>query len=51
LPDLLAIVRQAGAGRLSLSSAPAVLVAGVAVVFVAFAPAVVYALARMALGG
>jgi NADH-quinone oxidoreductase subunit N len=51
LPDLLAIVRAAGAGRLSITSAPAVLVAGVAVVFVAFAPAVVYALARMALGG
>jgi NADH-quinone oxidoreductase subunit N len=51
LPDLLAIVRQGGAGRLSLSSAPAVLVATVAVVFVLFAPAVVYALARMALGG
>lgn len=50
LPDLLAIMR-AGAGRLPFSSTPAVLVAGVAVVFVAFAPAAVYALARMALGG
>ena len=51
LPDLLAIVRAAGAGRLPVSSTPAVLLAGVAVVFVAFAPAVVYALARFALGG
>jgi len=51
LPDLLAIVRAAGAGRLPASSTPAVVLAGVAVVFVAVAPAVIYALARLAIGG
>ena len=51
LPDLLAIVRAAGASRLPASSTPAVVLAGVAVVFVAVAPAVIYALARMAIGG
>ena len=51
LPDLLAIVRAAGASRLPSSSTPAVVLAGAAVVFVAFAPALIYALARMAIGG
>jgi NADH-quinone oxidoreductase subunit N len=51
LPDLLAIIRAAGASRLPSSSTPAVVLAGAAVVFVAIAPAVIYALARMAIGG
>jgi len=51
LPDLLAIVRAMGAGRLPVSTAPAVVLAGAAVVFVAVAPAVIYALARLATGG
>jgi len=51
LPDLLAIIRAASASRLPVSSTPAVVLAGAAVVFVMFAPAVIYALARMAIGG
>jgi NADH-quinone oxidoreductase subunit N len=51
LPDLLSVVREAGMTRLPRSSAPAVLVAGVVVVFTAVAPGLVYLLARMATGG
>jgi NADH-quinone oxidoreductase subunit N len=51
LPDLLSVVRAAGATRLPASSAPAVLLAGVVVVLAAAAPGVIYALARMATGG
>jgi NADH-quinone oxidoreductase subunit N len=51
LPGLLSIVRTMGVGRLPAASAPAVVLAGVAVIFVAVAPAVVYALARLASGG
>jgi NADH-quinone oxidoreductase subunit N len=51
LPDLLAVVRAAGATRLPSSSAPAVVLAGAVVVFAALAPGLVYALARLATGG
>jgi NADH-quinone oxidoreductase subunit N len=51
LPDLLAVVRTAGATRLPTSSARAVVVGGVVVVFAALAPGLVYALARLATGG
>ncbi|MFN8632810.1 MAG: proton-conducting transporter membrane subunit [Chloroflexota bacterium] len=51
LPDLLAVVRAAGATRLPASSAPAVVLAGAVVVFAAVAPGIVYALARLATGG
>jgi NADH-quinone oxidoreductase subunit N len=50
LPDLLSVVRAAGTTRLPASSAPAVVVAGVVVVFAAVAPGLIYALARMATG-
>lgn len=50
LPDLLAVVREAGASRLPRASAPAVVLAGAVVVFAAVAPGVVYLLARMATG-
>jgi NADH-quinone oxidoreductase subunit N len=51
LPDLLAVVREAGASRLPGASAPAVVLAGAVVVFGAVAPGLVYLLARMATGG
>jgi NADH-quinone oxidoreductase subunit N len=51
MPDLLAVVRAAGATRLPSSVAPAVVLAGAAVVFGALAPGLVYALARFATGG
>jgi NADH-quinone oxidoreductase subunit N len=51
LPDLFSVVRGAGLSRLHPSSTPAVLLAGLAVVFGAVAPGVVYALARFASGG
>lgn len=51
LPGLLAIVRTMAVGRLPASSAPAVVLAGAAVIFVGVAPAVIYALARLATGG
>jgi NADH-quinone oxidoreductase subunit N len=50
LPDLLAVVRSAGASRLPGSPAPAVVLAGAVVVFGAVAPGLVYLLARMAAG-
>ena len=50
VPDLLAIVRAAGAQRLPSTSA-AVVLAGAVVIFGAVAPGVVYALARLATGG
>jgi NADH-quinone oxidoreductase subunit N len=51
VPDLLSVVRAAGAGRLPATSAPAVVLAGAVVVFAAVAPGLVYALARFATGG
>jgi NADH-quinone oxidoreductase subunit N len=50
LPDLLAVVRAAGASRLPSRSAPAVVLAGAVVVFAAVAPGLIYLLARMATG-
>jgi NADH-quinone oxidoreductase subunit N len=50
MPDLLAVVREAGATRLPVSATPAMVLAGAVVVFVAVAPGVVYALARFATG-
>ena len=50
MPDLLAVVRSAGATRLPTSAAPAVVLAGVVVIFAAVAPGLVYALARLATG-
>jgi NADH-quinone oxidoreductase subunit N len=51
MPDLLAVVRAAGATRLPTSAAPAVVLAGAVVLFAAAAPGLVYALARFATGG
>jgi NADH-quinone oxidoreductase subunit N len=51
LPDLLSVVREAGMSRLPRSSAPAVVLAGAVVVFLAVAPGLVYLLARFATGG
>ena len=50
MPDLLAVVRTAGATTLPRSTAPAVVLAGAVVVFAAIAPGLVYALARLATG-
>ena len=50
MPDLLAVVRAAGATRLPTSTTPAVVLAGAVVVFAAIAPGLVYALARFATG-
>lgn len=50
MPDLLAVVRTAGATRLPTSANPAVVLAGVVVIFGAVAPGLVYALARFATG-
>ena len=50
VPDLLAVIRTGAAGRLAPSPTPAVLLAGAAVVFLAVAPGVIYALARFATG-
>lgn len=50
MPDLLAVVREAGASRLPASTTPAVVLAGAVVVFAAVAPGLVYALARFATG-
>ena len=50
LPDLFAVIRSGAAGRLVPSPTPAVLLAGAAVVFLAIAPSIVYALARFATG-
>jgi NADH-quinone oxidoreductase subunit N len=51
MPDLLAVVRAAGATRFPTSANPAVVLAGVVVIFGAVAPGLVYALARFATGG
>jgi NADH-quinone oxidoreductase subunit N len=51
MPDLLALVRSTGTSRLSASTVPAVVLAGVVVVFAALAPGLVYALAMRASGG
>lgn len=51
LPDLFAVVREAGASRLPASTTPAVVLAGLAVVLVAVAPGLIYALALRAIGG
>ena len=50
MPDLLAVVRAAGATRLPTSATPAVVLAGAVVLFAAVAPGLVYALARFATG-
>jgi NADH-quinone oxidoreductase subunit N len=50
MPDLLAVVRAAGATRLPTSATPAVVLAGAVVLFGAVAPGLVYALARFATG-
>jgi NADH-quinone oxidoreductase subunit N len=50
MPDLLAVVRAAGATSLPTSAAPAVVLAGAVVLFAAVAPGLVYALARFATG-
>ena len=50
MPDLLAVVRAAGTTRLPTSANPAVVLAGVVVIFGAVAPGLVYALARFATG-
>jgi hypothetical protein len=50
LPDLWAAARVAGL-RLGPSPAPAVVVAGIAVVILAIVPGVAYAVARLAAGG
>ena len=51
LPDLLAIARTARAARPPASPAPAVLLAGAAVVFLGLVPGLAYTLARLAVGG
>ena len=50
VPDLFAVIRSGAAGRLAPSPTPAVLLAGAAVIFLAVAPSVIYALARFATG-
>ncbi len=51
MPDLLSVVRGAGATRLPASSAPAVVFAGVVVILAAVVPGLVYGLALRATGG
>jgi len=50
VPDLFSLIRSGTAGRLVPTPAPAILLAGAAVVFLAFAPGLIYALARFATG-